>query len=331
MNCDLIETINLLENCDTTAANVFQNCNASINKILEEIPNAPWNGETTTVSFASGSGTENDPYVINTSSELAYLAQQVNNGNSFSGVYFVITSDLNINSHSLIIGDSQNHPFSGIINGNGHIIKNVSISSSNAYVGLFPYFDGTIYNIGFESIKIASNSSQESSFVGVFGYASSNSVIHDIYCTGSVDAVGTSYVYAGGLCGYSDGNIYNVYSRCNVTSLSNDYLAYAGGLVGYLNSGSLSNSFAIGNVSAKGTTTNYSRNGGLVGGNINGNIQNCYRSTTQELTRNGTNGSAYNEEGELFTPNNNDCNSLLEILGWNQTIWSSSEEWPLFN
>ena len=330
MNCDLIETINLLKNCDTSSSNVFENCNASINKTLNEIPTAPWNGTTVSTSFASGSGTENDPYVINTASELAYLAQQVNDGNSFSGVYFVITNNLNINSHSLIIGDSQAHPFSGVINGNGHTIKNVNISSSNAYVGLFSYFDGTIYNIGFESIVIVSNSNQESTFVGVFGYAGSNSIIHDIYSTGTISATGTSYVYAGGLCGYNDGNIYNVYSSCNVTCISNDYLAYAGGLVGYLNNGNLNNSFAAGNVSAKGSTTNYSRNGGLVGGSNNGTIQNCLRSSSQKLTRNGTNGSAYNEEGELFTLSNNNCDSLLESLGWDKTIWSSSEQLPLF-
>ena len=48
-------------------------------------------------AFAGGSGTEDDPYLISNGSELAYLAQQVNSGNSYENVHFKLTNDIYLN------------------------------------------------------------------------------------------------------------------------------------------------------------------------------------------------------------------------------------------
>ena len=327
-NCKNIETITMLKDANTSATNCLYNCNATINKTLDVSPTAPWNGSTISNGFSSGSGVQEDPYVINSASELAYLAQQVNNGNSFAGVYFVLANDLNLNSNSMIIGDSNSHPFSGIINGNGHVIRNLSISSSNSYVGLFGYFDGLAYDLGIESLSITANSTEESVYGGAFGYVSLDGVIHDVYATGSISITGQTYAYAGGLVGYCEGTITNSYSRCNVSCTCSGYMAYAGGFVGYLKDGSIANCFATGNVSAKGATSSYSRNGGFIGFNDNGTLNNCYRSSSQTLTRFGISGSAYNDDGTAISFGALTGNEIIELFGWSSDVWDGSNSFP---
>ena len=328
-NCNNLETINLLKDADTSASYCLSNCSATVNKVLDEAPDTPWNGTSVSEGFSSGSGTINDPYVINSAADLAYLAKEVNSGNSFAGVYFIFGNSINLNGHSLIIGDSSSHPFCGTINGNGNVIQNLSINSSSVYVGLFGYFNGTIYNMGFDNVSITSNTSEDNVYTGIFGYVGSDAIIHDVYSTGAIKASGQSSCYAGGLVGYCEGTIYNSYSRCNVSSTSIGYIAYAGGLVGYLNNGSITNCFVTGNVSAKGATTNYSRNGGLVGSNSSGTIENCYKSSSQTLTRNGTKNSSYNEEGTAVSFDGVTGDIIIETFGWDSNIWDGSEDFPL--
>ena len=49
-----------------------------------------WSGSVAS-SFESGSGTQADPYIIKTGEQLAFLAQQVNAGTNYSGVYFKLS------------------------------------------------------------------------------------------------------------------------------------------------------------------------------------------------------------------------------------------------
>ena len=56
-----------------------------------------WDG--TWETWTQGSGTQADPYLIETPQHLAWLARQVNNGVSmYNGVYFRLTNDLDLNS-----------------------------------------------------------------------------------------------------------------------------------------------------------------------------------------------------------------------------------------
>ena len=59
----------------------------------------PWNG-TVATAFAGGTGTSADPYQIRTAEQLAYLAQQVNGGNAYSGTYFKLMEYIILNDES---------------------------------------------------------------------------------------------------------------------------------------------------------------------------------------------------------------------------------------
>jgi len=94
----------------------------------------PWDG-TVVTGFAGGSGTEADPYRIETPQQLAYLAYSTNNGNDYSGKYIRLENDLDLGGVQnedgtwsgqqwTPIGTSSN-PFSGNFNGNGYEIFNI--------------------------------------------------------------------------------------------------------------------------------------------------------------------------------------------------------------
>ena len=86
-----------------------------------------WDG-TTSASFSWGSGTEDEPYLIADGSDLAYLATQVRNGNTYEGQYFQLTNDIDLGGRDWTpIGTNQNS-FRGIFDGAGHTIANAKIT-----------------------------------------------------------------------------------------------------------------------------------------------------------------------------------------------------------
>lgn len=131
---------------------------------LDENEVSIWDGSVAT-SFAGGSGTENDPYIISTGAQLAYLAKTVNAGNSYKDCYFKLNNDINLNNltwtpiggnETLLESDASwrinwelTCPFSGDFNGDGKIISNIRFAASattNVY-GLFGMSSGTIHDL----------------------------------------------------------------------------------------------------------------------------------------------------------------------------------------
>lgn len=107
---------------------------------------AGWNG--TSDFIIHGCGTQDDPYLIETSEQLAYVADMVNSGaNSFEGQYLKLTTDLSLSNRQWNpIGD-KDHPFKGNFYGNGHIIDSLYsihewsslIGAPLNHIGLFGY------------------------------------------------------------------------------------------------------------------------------------------------------------------------------------------------
>ena len=56
-----------------------------------------WNGEIAT-SFARGSGTKSDPYIVEKPSELAYFASQVNAGEKYENKYIKLVNSMDMNN-----------------------------------------------------------------------------------------------------------------------------------------------------------------------------------------------------------------------------------------
>ncbi len=103
-------------------------------------------------AFASGSGTETNPYVINTAAQLAYLAKLVSNTQDASvGKYYVLGSDIDLGAHywnpigdgheNYGVNNDAKYRFKGNFDGRGHVIKNMHLqwiaADKWSCVGLF--------------------------------------------------------------------------------------------------------------------------------------------------------------------------------------------------
>ena len=97
-----------------------------------------WNGTTIADGFAAGTGTENDPYQINTAAELAYFAKTVNAGERYDKKYIILKNNINLNDKEWTPIGTDRNPFRGNFDGRNHTVTGMLISNSSAdYVGLF--------------------------------------------------------------------------------------------------------------------------------------------------------------------------------------------------
>lgn len=128
-----------------------------------------WNGSIA-AGFRFGDGTEQSPYLITNAAEFAYIAQQVNNGNSYDGVYFELITDINLNGREWTPIGSYTNSFKGIFDGAGHTVAHAIISlpseipTSVTSYGIFGSIgDGTnkttIKNLQLDDINIEINAS----------------------------------------------------------------------------------------------------------------------------------------------------------------------------
>ncbi|MCL2040517.1 MAG: T9SS type A sorting domain-containing protein [Bacteroidales bacterium] len=219
-----------------------------------------WDGSQS--PFTNGTGTQSDPYLIESAANLAYLASVVNSGTNTQNIYYRTTVNIDLNNLQWIpIGDEGSH-FSGNLDGNKHTIANLYINGYSGHGGLFGRInDGSVKNVG-----IVGNSSivlTKRSVGAIVGYCTGNVEISNCYNTGSISTYGGSSV--GGIVGYYNGE----YWEGNTLTISNCY-----------NTGSIST--FDGNDSYGGD----SHLGGIVGATDGGflNIINCHNTGTLTST-----------------------------------------------
>lgn len=90
----------------------------------------------------TGDGSKETPYLIESSAQLTEISTSVNSGNSFSGKYFKLSCDINMQSNSFTpIGYNTTYAFSGNLDGDAHTISKFVFTNdaSQIYYGLFGY------------------------------------------------------------------------------------------------------------------------------------------------------------------------------------------------
>ncbi|MBI9015818.1 MAG: PASTA domain-containing protein [Phycisphaerae bacterium] len=232
-----------------------------------------WMNKKVTKPFA-GLGTTADPYQVSTAGQLISIGTDV----TLLDKHFILTADIDLAGYTfdnaIIARDTDNSTdtfagisFSGVFNGDGHIISNLTIDTAGAgndYLGLFGSISGPTAKI--ENLGIIANitGGSGSRYLGGLCGKLSNGSVTNCYTSGAI----SGYKYLGGLCGgISDAGITACYASCNV----NGYY-YLGGLCGNFATSSMSNSYAIGTVSGDYFV------GGLCGYLSNGSLINCYAS-----------------------------------------------------
>mgnify|MGYP002558078156 FL=1 len=250
-----------------------------------------WDG--TTVSTAlEGEGTETNPYVLSSGANLAYLANSVNGGEAYSGKYFVLAKNINLNFKAWTpIGKATTTPFSGIINGNNNVISGINVEGDN-YLGMF----GVLYGATIKNLTVDGTVVGNKDTVGILaGQIQSGTTIETIIIRGRVTSKSSANTATGGVGGIAgntvakgDGAI-NIKDCINYAEINAPFTGsnMAGGIVGATNSQLIviENCKNYGTINATGTFA-----GGIVGlfrvckvdtkvtgcynfGDINGNLQ----------------------------------------------------------
>lgn len=240
-----------------------------------------WDG--TVEAFTEGSGTKEDPWRIENAEQLAYLAQQVNNGTNYRGKHFLLVSDLDLSVKEWTPIGTYSNSFWGGFDGGGRTITGMTITGKeNKYVGLF----GACYNFTAPSSYIKSVTVKRAnisghSFVGAIAGAGAN--ISDCY---SIENTIYASRCVGGVCGSLIGNISGCYNSSSVKGNST-----AGGIMGSASyegrdgNGVVQYCYNIGAVTVSQQDSSV---GGITGASANRyNISNCLN--CGKITGNGKN------------------------------------------
>lgn len=246
-----------------------------------------WDGKVAT-GYSGGSGTETDPYIIETARQLAYLIKHdvVDSAGATNGKYYKLAADIYLND----VTDpdwTKNSPnswyevasskrFAGNLDGDGYTVYGLYYSGTASF-GLIPWVDMWSYDVTIKNLIISdAYISTSGQFVGaVVGY---------VYATAERNAVFT---------------LSNCFVNDNVYIFSSHESAYIGGIVGCLRSNSLNTYNFIGSASLADVRHgggNWKCYGGLVGpaGDGTYNIDNCFAFPTLAIYFGGASVPANN-------------------------------------
>ncbi|MFR5827994.1 MAG: hypothetical protein ACLUE1_02465 [Adlercreutzia equolifaciens] len=148
--------------------------------------------------FASGAGTEADPYLIENASQIAAFRDAVNAGDDYDGTYVAPGADVDLEgaewtpigagtrkSSGIAEGST---PFAGTFDGAGHTVSGLKITSTQGAdyaIGLFGILDGaTVKNLTVADAKIAV---PQSELAGILcGMLANDSTVSGVNVYGSV-------------------------------------------------------------------------------------------------------------------------------------------------
>lgn len=221
---------------------------------------------------------------INNAEDLKKFRDEVNKGNTYEGRYVVLTANITLDineewqpigiylNSNTSINDETNIAFEGTLNGMGHIIDGIKITSQEKGKGLF----GLIKNATIKNLTIGENCNINVgvSYGSITGYANTSSTIEGCFNKTNVISNSTNI---GGIVGTAvdncmiknSGNLGNIQANSTV-----------GGIVGG-NQAQVENCYNIGEIKSEITNA-----GGIIGVN-NGIVTNCYN--TGNITGTGAN------------------------------------------
>lgn len=280
-----------------------------------------------TARAVTGSGTEDDPYLISTADDLRAA------GADLTGHYKQL-NDIDLNHKEFPVIAATNSPgFQGSYDGQGYKIQNLKISADSYYIGLF----GCVKNAEIKNIKLIdpeveyTGTSSGPIIGGIAAYASDSSITN---CSvtgegyiknlssggGIVGEIKNSNISdchvsipiinnntTGGIVGYCTGisTIERCYSTNDMTT-RNITSSKVGGIVGYYSGGNVT----ISKCYSTGKLTSYSYAGGIVGSG-SGNtlkVENCFSISDLKVNQIGTNtAKAGGIIGQVLTPKLVNC------------------------
>ena len=221
---------------------------------------------------------------IHTTDDLIAFSNTVNAGNNYSGIIVTLNDHIDFNptdetTNNFTAIGTEDHPFYGTFDGQGHTISGIRINTESTRQGLFGMNEGVIKNLTIDNAVIVSKWERVGSIAGVNEGTISNCVV-----TNNVKL--TSDQLCGGVVG--ENTYYGTISNCVVTNnvelTAKSAYSYCGGVVGFNNTrASLSNNLVIGATIIANDSYQYY---GAIAGNNRGTLQNnfYYNTTVNDVT-----------------------------------------------
>lgn len=207
-----------------------------------------WDGKKVSGNYYfSGKGSETDPYLIKSATDLAGLAANVNGGEAYSNKYFRLETNIDLMGHEWTpIGDNDKNGFSGIFDGGGCSIINLNISKPYTYSGLFGVLDGgEIKNLDLKNCHIGS----KGCFSGLLVAYMRSAKVEDCNVQGEITVTAATVwdYYCGGIVGkvvYFGGSdekcvISDCEAEVNISPASEILTLFSGGIVGQFDAGTI--------------------------------------------------------------------------------------------
>jgi hypothetical protein len=253
----------------------------SLNVTVYCSPISVWDGVSVSTGL-KGSGTQADPFLIESGADLAYIANEVNKvavkTAAFFGKYFKMTQSIDLGGHALYIGGSSEwgtrQIFAGYFDGNHCTIRGLNNTKS-----LFAAVEGGYL----KNLSVYGKVDGNSTVGGIVGYAANGGVLENLTnyvtvtgvsglgglvanaenhsstvlnCVNYGNVTGSTW-NIGGIAGSAGHNIIGCVNYGNISSSGDN----VGGIAGTTkNTGTISDCINYGNVS-----TTKGRTGGIVG------------------------------------------------------------------
>lgn len=147
-------------------------------------------------SFAGGSGSSNDPYIIETPQQLAYFVNQIMGTKT---VFVKIVNDLDLNNIEWLTVATRklSTSYNTCVDGGGHLISHLKLTSNTGYTGLFMGYGWlTLSNLGVISGTIIGTNNTA---MGTFGGRMSHGFVKNCFSRANIN---TDKYYTGGIIGY---------------------------------------------------------------------------------------------------------------------------------
>ena len=229
---------------------------------IPQITGDAWDG-TVAKGFESGTGTENDPFIIKTAEQLAFFANSVNSGNSYEGQFIALGASIKLNEGTpspeadasynkwTSIATGKNY-FDGTFDGKGYVVAGVYEGS------LFGYVRGNIKNLGV-----------------VYSYVRNGGIVNTTVRKDSPEMPTISNCYfaegtvvgGGGIAAAIGGSIIDGCANWGTIICEADW---CGGIVGFAQFSYVKNCYNGGTVKGESTLA------GIVGNFLTGEVSRCF-------------------------------------------------------
>jgi hypothetical protein len=249
-----------------------------------------WNGSAE--MWTAGDGSQQNPYVLESAGNVAYLIQTVNAGETYEGKYFVLSQDVDMcNVETLPMGkfnkyfDTDNY---------------ITVDKSTYFLGTLDGKKHTIKNLNIKYVE-ASDGSAGSTLggTGFLACSSEKTTVRQLILAGKV----TGGEVTGGFVGQMNGGL--IEECCNMMTINGE--SYTGGIAGVVEAGKIVACCNYGEVNGA------TEIAGIVGqGAETGQVSYCYNTaavTSVGFGGAGIGGALY----DTFAVSN--CYSIGKITG----------------